>query len=336
MPAEASWSDDAARLDRLVRSAHARLVRESASRELVERRSFSAAVVDGRGRVVVATEFAPIANLEELARVVAERFPDLPGDDVLLTNDPYSGGTRVQDHFAIAPFADPTGGSGYAIASAATADVGGMTLGNEFAAAGDLWTEGVRTTPIRLVRGGEVDADAIRLLEINSRLPLLIVADAKTLASVAAAMAAEAPPLLESGAAEGRIAESRDRVAERARAEGSTERAATIATSTEIRLGVAAGNGSIAFDLDGSAGAQRDNNGNATAPTLTSAVAQAVGAALGCHPNSGLTEAITIAIPAGSCVDAQFPLPVGAGRYQIGDAVHELVLDALAEVLPES
>lgn len=319
-------------LDRLLRTAHARLVRESASRELVDRRSFSAALADARGRVVVATAFAPIANIEALVRTCGRSFAGVPADDVLLTNDPYSGGTRVQDHFAIAPFVSGDGEMGYAVTSAAVADVGGMTLGNDYPDAGDLWTEGVRTTPVRIVRRGEVDADVIRLLEINSRLPLLVVADARLLAAVAASVAAQASI----AAAEPCIGASREAIAARARASRTTERTGSVARSPHLRVVVTTGDGRVRVEFADSADAQRDNSGNATAATVASAVVRALASAAGCELNSGVTDALDLDIPVGSCLDAQFPFPVGAGRYVIGEAIHDMALDALEEVLDEA
>ena len=162
----------------LLRDAHAHLLTNYPSRELVARSGFAVALVDGRGRVVAATEHTQIANVERVVRTCARRFAHPSLGDVVITNDPYSGGTRVQDQFVLTPVqGEQDTLQGYVVACAPFCDVGGMTLGNDVPAAGDLWTEGVRTTPVHVCRGGKVDEDIIRLLQLNSRVPALIRLD---------------------------------------------------------------------------------------------------------------------------------------------------------------
>src|SRR6185295_20119500 len=48
------------------------------------------------------------------------------------------------------------------------ADIGGATPGS-MGLATDVYGEGIRIPPIRIVRGGEVDADTMRLLMANVR-----------------------------------------------------------------------------------------------------------------------------------------------------------------------
>src|SRR6185312_16273388 len=115
--------------------------------------------------------------------------------------------------------------TGLAVVCAPFVDVGGMTLGNVVPEAGDLFTEGVRTRPIRLRRAGRTDEDIVRCLQLNSRVPVLIAADAMAMADVAAALAEHAGEVLAGGSAEELLGPARALLAE-ALAGGDAGRAA--------------------------------------------------------------------------------------------------------------
>src|SRR5205085_9209870 len=88
-----------------------------------------------------------------------------PGDQIIL-NDPFAGGTHLNDITVVAPcFADDGRLVGWAANRAHHADVGGMAPGSIPPEATEIYQEGLRIPPVLLT--DEVQA----LLATNSRTP---------------------------------------------------------------------------------------------------------------------------------------------------------------------
>ncbi|WP_420103884.1 hydantoinase B/oxoprolinase family protein [Bosea sp. (in: a-proteobacteria)] len=104
-----------------------------------------------------------------IARVEAGAANE-PGDTWLF-NDPYEGGTHLNDMRLVRPiFRDGTlfcwlASVGHWL------DVGGNVPGNFNAKATESFQEGFRIPPVKLVRKGEFQPDIVEILNANSRLP---------------------------------------------------------------------------------------------------------------------------------------------------------------------
>ncbi len=111
------------------------------------------------------------------ARVARERSS--PGDphagmadgDTWLFNDPYEGGTHANDFKLVRPFFRGGKLFCYLASAAHWHDVGGAVPGNYNPAATECWQEAVQIPPVRIVRGGALDADVLAILQANTRLP---------------------------------------------------------------------------------------------------------------------------------------------------------------------
>ncbi|MES2242911.1 MAG: hydantoinase B/oxoprolinase family protein [Pseudomonadota bacterium] len=111
------------------------------------------------------------------ARVARER--SAPGDpaagmadgDTWLFNDPYEGGTHANDFKLVRPFFRGGKLFCYLASAAHWHDVGGAVPGNYNPAATECWQEAVQIPPVRIVRGGALDADVLAILQANTRLP---------------------------------------------------------------------------------------------------------------------------------------------------------------------
>jgi len=92
--------------------------------------------------------------------------------DIAILNDPYAGGTHLPDITLVLPiFIDGVEGpSFYAATRAHHADVGG-TFAGSMGPAREICQEGIRIPPIRLVIGGEVNAEVLSLILHNVRTP---------------------------------------------------------------------------------------------------------------------------------------------------------------------
>jgi N-methylhydantoinase B len=115
---------------------------------------------------VGAMAFAVKAVIDKVAR-----DGGLEPGDTYLFNDPYDGGTHLNDVRLVRPLL--RGGKIFAwLASVGHwLDVGGNVPGNFNAKATESFQEGFRVPPVKLVRGGVVQQDLLDILAANSRVP---------------------------------------------------------------------------------------------------------------------------------------------------------------------
>ncbi len=97
---------------------------------------------------------------------------DLSPGDTYIFNDPYAGGTHLNDFRLVRPVF--RGGELYCwIASAGHwLDIGGNVPGGFNAKATESFQEGVRIPPVKLISKGVINNDIIEILSANSRVPL--------------------------------------------------------------------------------------------------------------------------------------------------------------------
>jgi len=151
----------------------AALRRTALSPNIKERRDYSCAVFDGQGRVIAMGDHMPV-HLGSMPMSVQAAIAaiDLAPGDIAILNDPYAGGTHLPDITMVLPVflpgeADP---SFYVANRAHHADVGGMFAGS-MGPANEIFQEGIRTPPVRIVRAGCVDRAMLDLILLNVRTP---------------------------------------------------------------------------------------------------------------------------------------------------------------------
>lgn len=106
-----------------------------------------------------------------------------PGD-IWMLNDPYFGGTHVQDMQLVAPvFIE---GELFALLASTghLMDVGGSVPGGWAPRAEEIHQEGVLVPPIKLYDGGRLNAEVLRMFTANVRLPEQITGDLAAMANV--------------------------------------------------------------------------------------------------------------------------------------------------------
>jgi N-methylhydantoinase B len=104
-----------------------------------------------------------------IARVEAGA-PNEPGDTWLF-NDPYEGGTHLNDMRLVRPIFRDGKLFCWLASVGHWLDVGGNVPGNFNAKATESFQEGFRIPPVKLVRKGEFQGDIVEILSANSRLP---------------------------------------------------------------------------------------------------------------------------------------------------------------------
>jgi len=116
---------------------------------------------------VGAMSFAVRAVIEKVAREGG-----LDAGDTFLFNDPYAGGTHLNDFRLIRPIFRDGRLFCWLASVGHWLDIGGNVPGNFNARATESHQEGVRIPPVKLIRAGRMDQDILDILAANSRVPL--------------------------------------------------------------------------------------------------------------------------------------------------------------------
>ncbi|HEY1701560.1 MAG TPA: hydantoinase B/oxoprolinase family protein [Trebonia sp.] len=152
------------------------LIQTAYSPNIKERADCSTALFDADGRVLAQSQRLPLhmGSMLGSVRRVLERSPlkSLADGDMFLANDPYhGGGSHLPDFNLVAPLFHDGALVGFAANCAHHSDVGGMVPGSESADCRDIYQEGLRIPPVRLVAAGELNEDILAIVRLNSRVP---------------------------------------------------------------------------------------------------------------------------------------------------------------------
>jgi N-methylhydantoinase B len=115
---------------------------------------------------VGAMAFAVKAVIDKVAR-----DGGLEAGDTYLFNDPYDGGTHLNDIRLVRPLMRHGNVFAWLASVGHWLDVGGNVPGNFNAKATESFQEGFRIPPVKLVRHGVIQQDIIDILAANSRVP---------------------------------------------------------------------------------------------------------------------------------------------------------------------
>jgi N-methylhydantoinase B/oxoprolinase/acetone carboxylase alpha subunit len=319
------------------------LRRAAFSPNIKERADCSAALFTADGRLLVQAEHIPVhlGSMPASVRAAIDRFGSSiePGEQVIL-NDPFTGGTHLNDITLVAPCFAATRLLGWVANRAHHADVGGAAPGSIPADATEIFAEGLRIPPVRLTP--EVKA----LLVTNSRTP--DERDGDLDAQVGAnAIGVERMRTLADEPLDEVISygERRMRSALDALPDGQWRFEDVVDSfgpelaqqlPSRIIVTVTINGPSITFDFTGSA-KQRDGNVNAVEAVTVSAVAFALRSVLDptIPSNGGALEPVTVIAPPDTIVNASEPAAVGAGNVEVSQRVADVCLGALAQALPD-
>ncbi|KAA0233725.1 MAG: hydantoinase B/oxoprolinase family protein [Actinobacteria bacterium] len=318
------------------------LIRSAFSPNIKERADCSAALFDADGELLVQAEHIPVhlGSMPASVKAAIARFgPALaPGEQVVL-NDPFEGGTHLNDITVVAPcFA---GGRlvGWVGNRAHHADVGGAAPGSMPAGASEVFQEGLRIPPTRVSQG------LIELLQANSRTPAERAGDldaqlgANRMGVERLADFGDAPlhEVFAYGerrmrAALSSIPDGRYSFVDVLDSFGPGE---TPRQPSEIRVELVVDGDEAVFDFSGTS-PQRRGNLNTVEAVTVSCVSFALRSATDATipANGGALRPVTVIAPRGTIVAAEPPAAVGAGNVEVSQRIADACLGALAQAVP--
>jgi N-methylhydantoinase B len=330
------------------------LGRTALSPNIKERRDYSCAVFDATGELVAQAAHIPVhlGSTPLSVRAAIEHVRMAPGDVVVL-NDPFAGGTHLPDVTVVAPVfaARARRPFAYVANRAHHADIGGMDPGS-MPVGTDIFQEGVRIPPVRLVAGGELVPDLLALFLANTRVPEErtgdLMAQWAALRVGGARLEALADRVGGVGVLAAQMAALKDYSAALMRTELRGLPSGTYVAedvldddglgTERIRIAVRVriGGGRAQVDFTGTAPQVRGPV-NANYAVTRSAVLY-VFRALATEPippNDGMARPLEIRAPAGTVVNANFPAAVAGGNVETSQRIVDVVLRALARAVPE-
>ena len=331
------------------------LMKSAYSTNIKERRDHSTAIFDKHGRVIAQGESMPLhlASMLGLVEIVLGKYgaDRMNPGDVFISNDPYVGrGSHLPDVAMVTPIFAGGKLTMFVANIAHHADIGGMAPGSMAGGMTEIYQEGLRIPPIRLIEKGEMKQDVMDLILLNVRVPEERRGDYN--AQIASNRLGErgchrllqkwsAPTVEEGMAAIISASAKRMRSAIGELPDGEYHFVDVIDDdglgTTDIRLEVritVAGD-EITFDFEGS-GRQAKGNINMTAAGLQAAVLYCLKVLLDPDgPQShGMMDPVHIKAPDGIVVNAEFPA-ASAARAQTGQRVVDVIFGALAQALPD-
>ena len=158
----------------IVREMRATVIRASYSPVIWDMDDFSCALFDRHGQMVAQSEDHPghVLPMPWSVRCAMEDFEgDLRPGDVILLNDAYRGGTHLNDVTMLYPLFEDGELFIFPAVRAHWADVGGGAPGSYSGLNTNIYQEGVRIPPIKIIEEGRLNRAAMALLLNNMRLP---------------------------------------------------------------------------------------------------------------------------------------------------------------------
>jgi N-methylhydantoinase B/oxoprolinase/acetone carboxylase alpha subunit len=320
------------------------LRRSAFSPNIKERADCSAAVFDASGQLLAQAEHIPVhlgsmpASVLAAVQAASRLGRELRPGDLIALNDPYAGGTHLNDLTLVSPCLRGGELVGWVANRAHHADVGGMVAGSIPPEASQIYQEGLRLPPVLLT------PEVVELVCANSRTPAERRGDLEAQAGANAVGAARLAELAGDAWAFDEVLDYGERrmAAALAKAvegcfsfEDVLDPPAGSDTPARIALILSLAEGVARFDFSGTS-PQQPGNLNAVEAVTLSAVAFSlrVAADPSVPANAGSLRPLRLVAPPGTVVAARPPAAVGAGNVEVSQRVADVCLGALAQAFP--
>ncbi|AHF76592.1 Hydantoinase B/oxoprolinase [Sodalis praecaptivus] len=330
-----------------------RMIRTARTSNVKNSMDFSAAICDGQGRLVAQGLAVPVhlgVVMPALEACLAHFGDDIQPGDVLASNDPYSGCSHLNDIFTFRPVYVEGRRVAFVSLILHHSDLGGRVPGGNAADSMEIFEEGLRLPPIKLVRGGRADPDLMRIIEFNTRVPERVMGDVRAQLAALEQAALEVEKMGEQWGAVTFDAYLDDLIdyAEKLTRDSLAQLPDGEVEFEEWNDDDGVGHGPIRIhlklkkqgseiladfsatddDLGGAVHCNRAFTVSCTYAAIRTVLAEAI------PNNAGLYRAITVITRPGTFVDVSFPAAVGS-RGQVGFRLRSIVLGALAKLIPD-
>lgn len=334
---------------------NANLIRTGYSPNIKERRDCSCAVFDADGCMISQAENMPVhlGAMPYSVTAALDAFPPEtlnPGDAILL-NDPFRGGAHLPDLTLVTPVYRDDELIGIAANRAHHADIGGSQAGSVAADSTEIYQEGIRIPPVKLFRDGAIVDDVLDVILANVRTPDERRGDLRAqqaanetarnrLKSVAGKYGhnvfVDAVDEIQNYSERRMRHEISELPDGRYTFEDRLDDDGQGNTDIPIFAAVLIDGDEIHVDFEGTA-TQTEGPLNAVLAVTASATYYAVRCITDpdIPPNEGCYRPVHIHAPAGTVVNASPPAAVVGGNVEVSQRVTDVILGALAEVVPE-
>jgi N-methylhydantoinase B len=316
---------------------------------------FSCVLFDRRGNMIGQAEFCP-AQIAASLFIVRWTLEELGVDafepgDVVLHNDPYRGGAHIPEHSVMRGVFHEGELFGFVANVGHLAEIGGKAVGSFAADATEVFQEGLRIPPVKIVKRDENDLELWRLIMANHRTPRGTWGDLN--AQIGSLRVAERRVLeLLDRYGRGFVDEAADELmdyserwmraeiaaipdgvyefTERMEDDGVVDRPVTFHVTVNVR------GDELVVDWTGTDPQVRGPI-NATYGVTAGATYNAIFhlTDMGIPKNSGAYRPIRIIAPPGSAVNVVYPGPSVGGNTETHPKLADMVVAALAPALPE-
>lgn len=307
----------------------------------------------GDGRMIAQGELGlPIflGVMQETTRCVIEERPDLEDGDVILVNDPYVGGTHLMDVKMVRPFYYRGKLWCYLSNTGHWPDTGGMVPGGFNSTATEIHQEGLRIPPVKLVRGGRMDDEIVKLVLANIRVAQERIGDIKAQLAALTTGVHRLTALLDRygvDVVDAAVAELERKSERLMRAHFETIPDGTYVASAyldsdgvvneplEIRAEVTVSGTDLTVDLSGSSAPCEGPLNSVWATTLSAVYVSLKHIFPDVPMNAGCFRPVRVDKPHGTFLHAEYPRPVAGCAAEVSQRIMEAVFLAMAQAIPD-
>jgi len=330
------------------------LVRTARSTVIKEIEDMTCSVFDRHGNTIAQAHHAPmlLTGFELGMRALVEKYKpeDLDEGDMIMFNDPYSGGQHVMDMVTFAPAHYKGKLVGFTGSIAHHSDMGGAVPGGTAGGLTEIYLEGLRFPMVKLYKKGEEDPELFGILENNIRVPDKTLGDIRAQASADFVGAQRLWDIFDKYGVDVvtkcqemllDYSESRIRAGLRNIPDGTYSGVDWVDDDgysddpIKLQVNIHKRGDEVVVDFDGTA-KQVKGNINCPIATVHAAVYYALIAVIDHHvpPNSGCYRPFTVEAEKGLIVNPVMPGAMGA-RTNTSQKIAEAMMLALSKVVPD-
>ncbi|OLT42360.1 methylhydantoinase [Saccharomonospora sp. CUA-673] len=291
-----------------------------------------------------------VGVMQFAVRAVADRIEEPRAGDVYLLNDPYLGGTHIMDVKMVRPFFYNGRLLCYLANTGHWPDIGGRVPGGFAAEASDVYQEGLRLPPVKIVDNDEVCGDIVEILKFNSRIPEDIEGDVDAQVSALVAGERRLVELIDEygvdviercwSELEARAAcEMRSYLAELPDGDyeftEEMDNDGLVDEPLSIRVRASVRGDELTIDFAGSSPPCLGPMNSVEAATVSSAVVAIKHIFPDIALNSGMFEPLEVRTPTDTFLNAAVPRPVSGCAAETSQRIITAVMGALAQAAPD-